>query len=864
MLVQGYNYWPEYNTNNTLYRVEQELGFRSSDYTPYLVGPRPIHIRDEITWPPTNGSILYGSIGTRLALVTSSYYEISWDEQMYYAGNSPWEMVQAYVNATLVNNEFYPCPVNQTCDEYFVTYWIRQKFVCAHIMDCTDTVGWTLYLLDPLYYEPPEPVAVLELTVTYRENTTVVLVYVNIDGLFCSYRKKEWTVMALSINGICTLNVPNAAHSVSDYRYLYVLNSTEVVWEDQKWDAAVHLCDLYGSIFCCSRHNWTCAFLYSPYWWLLLVLMLILLLFWFVPCTLLFLVYALKLLAAVMYLCYSSLCCCGKCCHRKVVSKYRGKYSQVKLSSLALAMCMPFAFGCDVGGVITASTYSCTDYTPPGQREQLSCLVELDVQVTLPFVGATACLTITDGADMLFGTMNITYLDSTDVVALASQYYTGWWDMIDESKMRCYDAGGCPDTCDDMNPNTVNPGGELHGPLTIDWPGYSRCIRSCKCSTCGCFYCHDGCIYSRVAVMPHNSTVFNVLNPTSMHHTFHLNISYAGVDGTSFVTYVENTEYSEQGFVFHVLGGLVGDTVVFGTNKIIVNLDNGDTWLHAASDVDTPLVNSIGDLQADQIDYYLLQTPDAFIFDFPSIDYTRSEKSVSYVSPPPGLKLLSTAQKLPSLVGSSIMYYDQGRLYGQNLAPGAVVVQVTTLEDLHFGTYVSSICPRAVSSNCTGCFHCQTGASCDVILFSDCQDGLALVTSTGNFDLITSSALCLFAGSTQTIRISPTVAHTVGVLTFSSKGLISSINIDFEAFDATTIITPNYTISNTTSNDYKGVNNWDLFGKWFNLPHWLDIVLDILLYLAVILVAALIISVVIYAVYRYIMYRKHRTFKKIR
>ncbi|MCP3667116.1 MAG: hypothetical protein GY696_32270, partial [Gammaproteobacteria bacterium] len=88
--------------------------------------------------------------------------------------------------------------------------------------------------------------------------------------------------------------------------------------------------------------------------------------------------------------------------------------------------------------------------------------------------------------------------------------------MTIESAKKCANSGSCSNNkCAQWDADTKFD--ELSDKANSH-PGFSRCVESCGCWACKCFYCTSGCLLYRIFAEPTTATIYEVFTCPVWHY----------------------------------------------------------------------------------------------------------------------------------------------------------------------------------------------------------------------------------------------------------------------------------------------------------------------------------------------------------
>jgi len=330
--------------------------------------------------------------------------------------------------------------------------------------------------------------------------------------------------------------------------------------------------------------------------------------------------------------------------------------------------------------------------------------------------------------------------------------------------------------------------------MIASWPGSTDCRRSGGCAATGCFYCVSGCVVEGYGIVATDS-VMAVSGPSTMSVIPYYSVSYNGV-----TTVVQQSSMSQSfgPFVVDFLGSLIGDSTVFGTNKIVYN--SSYAAYVSASLSNSPQEQNIGDIQSSSPTMILQPNPSSFIYDTRMAIQTQSTTSTSYSFANSGLNNLNLFPKFPFSQGGTVWSWSGGTMISANSNPGAIELTISTSSPISLTRTKTAVCPVGSLVSASGCFSCSIGSSVIITAHSTCSVGVVQVTSDASYVVVGTSTLQLTLTDSQfIIQIS-----TSQQLNNFNLQLVSSIStyqipVSFAAQSNVSLRNDTYTSPNSNS-----------------------------------------------------------------
>jgi len=731
---------------------------------------------------------------------------------------------------------------NATCEYIEIALRYREESYCEMLGLCETTPIALTFSPVAASYEPPLETDAYTVYLNHGPNG-ISASYDTMASPVCSLIRGSFSAMVPGNSSNCSIYYPKWAMTISAEATFSIMQNGDIVFTETWWEPGRDVCDLFARIICCDRDYYTCMFLYSPWWWLGFVGILIVFLCLLCPC--LFTVFV-----SILYFIVYPLLWAMKgswICLRRVGNR---KPKTVHVSKYILVFFFPIVMGCSQSGHITVPLGTCVN-----NQGTYTCSTVLSTTFTLPYIGAMSCFDIEGegptGVYGVFGQANFTFVRESITVLTQRLYYTGYWDLYTESSKRCYNAGHC-DThnCDTLNSTSdYNAYGELSNPVVLNWPGRTYCDASCGCAGCGCFYCNDGCLFSRFAVVPHNTSVYSVEQAIAL--VREPVISYSIFDGISTHTgtlQMSSTTTSDSFLSMSIVGSLSENPTFFGTNKFIFDTSSSRAWYGPACEQNIPIAGSLGDLQAESGAYPLTESRNAFNFDFNSITHSSGQNKATYVTSSNGARNLPALPQFPMVIGFYYLAATDGLISGHSSTPGSTIVNMLSLADVTITGVVTAVCPTFTVHNGTGCYDCGTPATVYVNLRATCTPGyVRLWTNYGNVTLATSSLYATFYEEKLPVQVYVFDQHVNFYLHIEDgTGQMVFQEVIFEAVEFVNVNTDEITtpVSISTQNKPEGYK-LDFLGG-LGLPRWLSCTLDII----IVVVACIVILVLVFLIVR--------------
>jgi hypothetical protein len=419
-----------------------------------------------------------------------------------------------------------------------------------------------------------------------------------------------------------------------------------------------------------------------------------------------------------------------------------------------------------------------------------TCSYDLNIELALSNVGASACIDLTDDNGDTLRKIVITYSQSLYQVSLRKLYYTSDWRGIGESKRIC--AG----SVEGGNENLVKWCGQfnnLTGLCLVDYghsnemscqgydpmdlpllcsdiadvyPGQSYCILGSN-KGCGPFDFSDAYLFGKYAYLP-IGPIFKVSAPDYSYLIPKITIDVIS-DNVS-TTYEQTFEDSTKtigDMTFEILGELTGSLTLFGSNKIITgtdNLANSKAYYGSACEQNAPCIGNIGDIQSSFDSTFHTCTSDLsqFIYPINAVQPLAKDGAIDFKFPRRGLfSQLPVLTEIPSIINGDIWTVSNDMLIINSINPGQLLMKVSTSATLSLTENINTFCPivnELEDVYLVGCSNCVQGLVVNLIAHSTCESGLmdlSLECSEGIAYIISRSCLVQSVDTQCQVRIRP-------------------------------------------------------------------------------------------------------------
>jgi len=482
---------------------------------------------------------------------------------------------------------------------------------------------------------------------------------------------------------------------------------------------------------------------------------------------------------------------------------------------------------CDAGNVFPASLINCQGF----QSGATTCTLQFSALVTIPYVGATVCLSLESDEESV-AYMEITYLAAYQMVSLNNYYYTADRNLQAQSLFNCWQGGPCKKSnCADLTQADRTAYGRLNNKVVTTAPGAVRCDGQSPTFNDLCFFGTPGCLFSGYGLEPQGD-VYDILDLVHMTQQPLINVKIYNTrdvlvdDENVTLTGVAGKFYAVS---VTINGQFDGDLTIFGNRKLITGANS--QWLGPASDPNVPTGSNVGDVEGNSplsFDPSNL-SPTNFIYDLAEIFLRLAPDLAVYSAPIGGVNNLYNNPnywQLPALIGGNMWYMENGYLTTNNIGAGALVLSLT--DDGSYGVtiYQDIICPKVSLNSVSGCFNCAQGSTANITIYSTCKAGLVIVSADQDYvDVWTVTIKAPLAQDQLTwtlINFGTSQAINNFNLVFIGTNSNVTLPIYFTAVQNPIIVIQNLTTNSSTSNVSDTV--WDSFVDFFTdtIPGFFD------------------------------------------
>jgi hypothetical protein len=436
-----------------------------------------------------------------------------------------------------------------------------------------------------------------------------------------------------------------------------------------------------------------------------------------------------------------------------------------------------------------------------------TCSLQFTTTVTIPSPGLSSCLSFYDQNNKLLTSMTITYVNRTDTALLNTLYYTSRWTPKYSSFFGCYDDGWCDGSCSSQTSRTMY-GFDSN---IATYPGQTVCRSGCGCAACGCFYCVGGCVVYGYSLQPTDS-VMSVSSVNSVSYVYYFNVS---INGETFIFGQNSQSVVKNGFTFNFLGSLSQSTSINLASSNIVYNSTSSYWC-PTSIKNSPIQQTIGDIQSSSLSRIMSLSTDAFIYDPNIVSTIDQDKSESFVFRQNGLNTLSTCPSFPTTIGNQVWGFNGYNLISSAINPGTSLFTVSTSQDLQITRTKTTLCPVCNFVSASGCFDCLIGSTVVLQCKATCTSGLAGVASNDNsLSINTQSILLTLSYQEFNIDIIPSSSIVDSSLIIGNQNDQISVTFSFLAIQ-------NISLRNDSSQLLNNASSGSQSSINFNIPSWND------------------------------------------
>lgn len=379
-----------------------------------------------------------------------------------------------------------------------------------------------------------------------------------------------------------------------------------------------------------------------------------------------------------------------------------------------------------------------------------NCEMVADIQLTLPYLGSTSCLSLLDENGVFITHLEITYESAVMELQYSLQYFTSSFDITTEEDLRCSARifnSGCDKNICKNGPISRDGQGNLDNILAVSYPGMTFCNLAFEGSVIepwpACFFGND-CYYSAFGIRP-RGTVYSVnkLVKEDISSSIRLNITTASGYIDASLSFANNPNVIYGDYTMTLTMGGNPSRLEMADLSLITSVSNDTAFkafLGSASPVNQPRVGTVGDIQANVASALTGErVPEQAELAYdPQIMLSRTfndgangHVEVSWVFSKPGINSIATVSggEIPGLYqGTPIKFRGDNVLwYPLDTAPAAVLSM--SGPSVYVSRSISSVCPTFEILETTGCRSCTRG--CDMVIKakSSCLAGTAFVST---------------------------------------------------------------------------------------------------------------------------------------
>jgi len=466
--------------------------------------------------------------------------------------------------------------------------------------------------------------------------------------------------------------------------------------------------------------------------------------------------------------------------------KSSSKKNGMKLGGVTMMMFFMITIvsgqSCNSGNVISINQPICDKISATTEN----CTFSFSSTLSIPTSGLNFCLEMKDQNGVPLGNITFSYENRTEVLGLQDMYWTGRWKGLQSSFHGCYNNGWCSDSCGSCCASRTQNG---FSSVVAAWPGETQCRRSCGCAACGCFYCVSGCVMQGYS-LSYTDSAMKVSRVISREYKPYLGIRY---DGKYMVAGSTITSFNIGNFKIDILGTLTGSVVDFASARVISNATHA--FLGPASEENSPIQQSIGDIQSSSLSKLTTASPTSFIFDPSIVSYVTQDKTTNYIFKNSGLNNLGIMPSFPMVRSGQVLKFSSGSIVTTSNNPGAIIFTVQSLFPVTFTRIRTTVCPVGTFLRASGCYSCSIGSKATFSLKSSCSAGTITVESlTSGINLFNTILNVNNSYSDQEVSFSTGV--DLNFITFKFCGSSDCMELSFNY-----IASENITIRNDSQNN---------------------------------------------------------------
>lgn len=384
---------------------------------------------------------------------------------------------------------------------------------------------------------------------------------------------------------------------------------------------------------------------------------------------------------------------------------------------------------CTGGFVVTSPITDCRNNPNDGT---LDCKLSINMEVVVASKGQKVCLSLNDADGNYLASLTVNYEKLYCEWITAKQYYTSEWKPFVTYSKRCPRSGIC-DGC----PSLINLDSEITKELQdgMEEYGYNSCEASCGCAGCGCFFCYDGCLFSRWYIIP-SGPLYRVSSIMTRKCTPRVEIELVSNLGEKKVIKGDLTAKGEQVNDFLSVTLLREpniESLNFAELKLIENMDDKtENHLAVATMANSQVPGTIGDYQFNSDVDLIKNRKQQTIFPDYSVKCVKSGSAkIDCTFPYSGIKTLSSKTMLPMHYAGYTLEHKPGKLSSES-ADSSISLFIKSTREISVSQKSTQVKPVFKFLRITGCFSCQEGARIEAEVYSLENTGIVTLTATNS------------------------------------------------------------------------------------------------------------------------------------
>jgi len=329
------------------------------------------------------------------------------------------------------------------------------------------------------------------------------------------------------------------------------------------------------------------------------------------------------------------------------------------------------------------------------------------------------------------------------------------------------------------------------------YPGESWCIWDWGGATLGCVVVSSSCTHGRASVNTVGQPHYQVFAPNQIvtQPTIEVCLTIGISSNCSNYIISSNTPLSTGLGTMQVLGSLVSNTDLFGSNKFVIGSAGINGYFGAASEPNIPIQASVGDIQFATITDMNNPSLTSMTYDPGMFGFSTFGRTGLFTTAAMGWSKIGTFNTLPTIIGGTLWgVTSPTTVQGNSPNPGSLLVSLSIVNATFVNT-IQEVCPFISILNISGSYLAPGGVTAYVAGHSACNPGTCTL-STDTVGAVLNTFTLSLAGNDQTFLVSLTIPNKEGGLFLKcTAGLnVGRDEKEYNLLDPVAITSPNGTV----------------------------------------------------------------------